>query len=408
VLVCLVYFTSMKLVIKVKLVTDHVTDILLRQTAEQYRLACNALSEIAFVTKTFDKYDLQHLAYDTLREQFKLPSQLAIRAIAEVASSYKSQLSQVKEHNRTCCCLEERRVLPLVEFAPHAAVPYDQRVMSYDAEDHISLRLLEERVSFQFQIGAKHRERLQLPKGQADLKRYGKEWFLLQTVEVEEPELQKTTNVVGADCGIATIASSHDGSKTERHPGDQVRKTRKHYAQLRRGLQHHNSKSSRRRVRKLRNKEARIIRNENHRISRRIVEQAKRTNSTIALEDLEGIRERLRVTQGQRYERLSWSYFQLQQMIVYKARLEGIPVIFVPPAYTSQTCPRCHYCSRSNRKEQRWFRCQECGYFWLADDIAAVNLRFLGGESTAQKRTVSMEEYLHRDCRKPPALAGSR
>jgi putative transposase len=397
----------MKLVVKIKLVTDPATDSLLRQTAEQYRLACNALSEIAFLTRVFYQFDLHHLAYDTLREQFQLPAQLAIRAIAEVASAYKSQQAQVKEHNRTCRP-HERRELTLVEFGSQAAVPYDQRVLSYDANDHISLRLLQARVSFRFKVGPKHRDRLQLPRGQADLKRYGKEWFLFQTVEVEESEFQETTNVVGVDCGIATLASSHDGCDTKRYPGERVRQTRKHYAQLRRGLQRHNTRSSRRRVRKLRNKEARIVRNENHVISRRIVEQAKRTNSTIALEDLEGIREGLRVRQSQRYERFSWSYFQLQQMIVYKARLEGILVIFVPPAYTSQTCSRCHYCSRDNRKEQRWFQCQECGYFWLADDNAAVNIRFLGGASTAQKRTVSMEEYLHRDCRKPPALAGGR
>jgi putative transposase len=393
----------MKLVIKIKLLTDPATDALLRQTAEAYRRACNALSEIAFLTRVFYRHDLQALAYDTVREQYKLPSQLTIRAIAEVASAYKSQLAQVKEHNRTHRP-EEQRELTQVEFAAHAAIPYDQRVMSYDAQDRICLRLLEARLSFRFKVGVRHQDRLKLPRGQADLKRLGKDWFLFQTVEVEEPELQDTSNVVGVDCGIATLASSHDGEKTERHPGQKVRQTRRHFSQLRRGLQRHNSRSSRRRVRKLRDREARIVKNENQLISRCIVEQAKRTNSSIALEDLEGIREGLRVRQGQRYERLSWSYHQLQQMIVYKARLEGIPVVFVPPAYTSQTCSRCHYCSRSNRTEPRWFRCQECGFFWLADDNAAINIRFLGGASTAQKRTVSMEEYLHRDCRKPRSL----
>jgi putative transposase len=397
---------SMKLVVKVKLITDPATDALLRQTAEQYRRACNALSEIAFLTRVFLAFDLHTLAYDTLREQYKLPAQLAIRAIAEVASAYKSQLAQVKEHNRACRP-GERRELTQVEFAPNAAIVYDQRGMSYGSDDCLSLRLLESRVSFRFQVGQKHRERLKLPRGQADLKRYGKHWFLLQTVEVEEPELQDAENCVGVDCGIATLASSHDGCQTERHPGERVRQTRKHYSQLRRSLQRHNTKSSRRRVRKLRNKEARIVRSANHLISRRIVEQAKRTNSSIVLEDLEGIREGLRVPQSQRYERFSWSYFQLQQMIVYKAMLEGIAVMFVPPQYTSQACSRCHYCSRSNRREQKWFQCQACGYFWLADDNAAVNIRFLGAESTRHKRTVSMEEYFHRDCRKLTASAVS-
>ena len=390
----------MQLVVKLKLVTDAHTDRLLRETTEQYRLACNHLSELAFTTGTFDRYDLHSLAYYPIRVLFSLPAQLVIRAIAEVCSAYKSLMAQVKEHNRSCPP-EEQRELTLVAFAPNLALPYDQRLLSYCSDDHVSLRLLDERVSLRFQVGEKRKSLLACPRGQADLKRYGKDWFLLQTITFEEPESIETTNFAGVDCGIATIASCHDGCQTQRFPGDRVRQVRRHFSQLRRGLQRHNTKSSRRRVRQLRDREGRIVGTLNHLISRRIVEQAKRTNATIVLEDLEGIFAGLRVTKGQRYERFSWSYFQLQQRIVYKARLAGIPVLFVPPAYTSQTCSRCKFCSRSNRREQAWFRCQECGLFWHADDNAAINVRFLGGESTARKRTVSMEEYCHRDCRKP-------
>jgi len=130
------------------------------------------------------------------------------------------------------------------------------------------------------------------------------------------------------------------------------------------------------------------------------VMQAKRTNSRIVLEDLEGIREGLRVPKSQRYERMSWSYFQLQQMIVYKAKLAGIPVIFVPADYTSKTCSQCHCMHDCNRVTQAWFKCRECGFCWNADDNAAMNIRFLGAASTCQKRTVCMQEVLHTDRRK--------
>ncbi|MCW3053959.1 MAG: transposase [Chthonomonadales bacterium] len=147
------------------------------------------------------------------------------------------------------------------------------------------------------------------------------------------------------------------------------------------------------------------MRDYNHLVSRRIVEQAKRTNSTIVLEDLEGVREGVKVTKSQRRERFSWAYAQLIGFIVYKAQLEGIPVLFVPPDYTSKTCSKCHYMSDANRTTQAWFQCRRCGFCWHADDNAAINIRFLGAESVRQKRQVCMQEYLHTDRRKPLASA---
>jgi transposase len=58
----------------------------------------------------------------------------------------------------------------------------------------------------------------------------------------------------------------------------------------------------------------------------------------------------------------------------------------------------------ANRLTQAWFKCKECGFCWNADDNASINIRFLGAESTCQKRTVYMQEYLHTDRRKPPGF----
>src|SRR5579864_3906029 len=92
----------MKLVIKLKLVTDKESDRLLREVTEQYRLACNHISDVAFITHVFDRFDLQCLAYYDTKECFFLPAQLVIRAIAEVCSAYQSLRSQVANHNLTC------------------------------------------------------------------------------------------------------------------------------------------------------------------------------------------------------------------------------------------------------------------------------------------------------------------
>jgi len=402
----------MKLVLKLKLLTDPETDALLRETSLEYLHVCNFLSRSAFENRTFRQFDLHRLAYHTAMATFDIPSQLVIRALANVCSSYKTLLAQIRNHNtdverfNACCQPEDRqefRVLTLIAFQPNTAVTFDQRVMLLDTEQHrVSLRTLSKRVWIAFQAGERRKHLLQYAKGQADLKRSGKDWYLFQTLEVPEAELQTTTNHLGVDIGICTVASATDGVKTVRFSGSKIRAVRNHHYQLRRGLQRHNTKSSRKRVRTLMNKESRRVRGYNHLVSRRIVEQAKRTNSTIVLEDLEGIREGVKVgDKSQRRERFSWAYAQLIGFIVYKAQQEGIPVIFVPPHYTSKTCSECHYMADANRTTQAWFQCRKCGFCWHADDNAAINIRFLGAESVRQKRPVCMQEYLHTDRRKP-------
>ncbi|MFN3429083.1 MAG: RNA-guided endonuclease TnpB family protein, partial [Candidatus Sericytochromatia bacterium] len=52
--------------------------------------ACNFVREIAQESGVRNKLTLQHLAYQAIRTRFKLPANLAIRAIARVAQSMKA------------------------------------------------------------------------------------------------------------------------------------------------------------------------------------------------------------------------------------------------------------------------------------------------------------------------------
>ena len=169
-------------------------------------------------------------------------------------------------------------------------------------KERVSIRTLSRRISLEFEVGEKRKHLLPYVKGQADLKRYGKKWYLFQIIDVPEAEPVSTANYIGVDSGICTVAPSTDGCHTLRFPGNRIRRTRSHYHELRRGLQRHNTKSSRKKVRTLRDKESRTVRDYNHVISRRIIEQAQRTNSMIVLENLDGIREGVTVRQGRRRE----------------------------------------------------------------------------------------------------------
>jgi len=95
--------------------------------------------------------------------------------------------------------------------------------------------------------------------------------------------------------------------------------------------------------------------------------------SAIGMEDLTGIRERTKVPKEFRYEHSSWAFRQLQTFVEYKAKEAGIAVIFVDPAHTSQTCPRCNHISKGNRNGLT-FRCEICGYESHADRVGAMNI----------------------------------
>lgn len=69
-----------------------------------------------------------------------------------------------------------------------------------------------------------------------------------------------------------------------------------------------------------------------------------------------------------------WSYYQLQQMIEYKAEREGITVRYIDPNYTSQKCSFCGSDEKGQRINQETFICKKCGLQLNADYNASQNI----------------------------------
>jgi len=101
----------------------------------------------------------------------------------------------------------------------------------------------------------------------------------------------------------------------------------------------------------------------------------KDTNSAIACEDLAGIGERTTARKPERSRMKGWAFYQLRQLISYKATTAGIPIIPVDPRDTSRTCPECGHCEKLNRKTRDKFECRSCGHADAADRVGARSIR---------------------------------
>jgi IS605 OrfB family transposase len=222
-------------------------------------------------------------------------------------------------------------------------------------------------------FGEYQKERFGRLKGQVDLVYRDGEFSLFAGIEVPEGSLIEPEDFLGVDLGIANLATDSDGTM---HSGAGVEKVRRKHRLQRGRLQRKGTRGARKKLKRVARKEVRFRRHENHVISRQIVQTAQRTGRGIALEDLKGIRARVTARGGDTRNRLGgWAFAQLAAFIVYKARLAGVVVEFLDPAYSSQTCAECGHCERANRKSQSEFRCKVCGHEAHADGNAARNHR---------------------------------
>jgi IS605 OrfB family transposase len=121
---------------------------------------------------------------------------------------------------------------------------------------------------------------------------------------------------------------------------------------------------------KIKRKQSRRTKHENHIVSKVIVDYAATHRRAIAIEDLG--QARAKGSKIRSYtERSQWAFCQLLQFIVYKAALRGVEVIQVHPAYSSQECSRCHRLTKPTGKK---FVCSHCGHKDHRDANAAFTL----------------------------------
>jgi putative transposase len=347
-----------KLVVQVKLLPDPTQEAAMRATLALANQAANLVAQIAWDTRVFRNHDLRKHAYAQVKA-LGLSAQPAQHVIKKVADAYK----------------RARKVR--LSFRPDAAQPYDDRCLSWQHEAQtVSIWTVAGRCKgVRFTCGDHQRAMLAHRKGESDLAYRDGGWYLYATCEVAEAPLIQPCGFLGVDLGIVNIATTSDGT---RHGGAHLNRVRHRNRRLRGKLQRKGTKSAKRLLVRRRRREARFAADTNHCIAKRIVAEAQRTGRGIALEDLTGLRGRVRLPKPQRATLHTWAFHQLGQFLAYKARRAGVVVVHIDPAYTSQTCADCGYVDEANRVDQAQFVCRSCGVAAHADWNAARNIAARG------------------------------
>ncbi|REE98028.1 RNA-guided endonuclease InsQ/TnpB family protein [Thermomonospora umbrina] len=348
----------------------------LRSTLHVCNVQANEVSRTAFERGVFRNHDLRKLTYRSVRDA-GLGSQAAQHVIKKVADAYGTLRAGIRAGNfgRPGSRRRIKAESKPITFRPDAAQPFDRRNMSLALDaGTLSLWTLNGRlkgVPFACSTSAR-RTLAECRHGESDLLCRDGKWLLLVTVEVaEQPLNEEPDGFIGVDLGIANIATTSTGYRAA---GRESSRHRARQARLRRRLQAKGTKSAKRVLKRQRRREQRRARDVNHCVSKRIVAEAERTGRGIALEDLTGIRDRVRHRRPQRAAFHSWAFHQLGNFITYKARRAGVPVVFVDPAHTSRTCADCGHRERADRVDQALFICRGCGVVAHADRNASRNI----------------------------------
>ncbi|MBB4943600.1 IS605 OrfB family transposase [Streptosporangium album] len=375
----------MKLVVRVKLLPTPEQAAALEATLRAVNDAATWVSTLAHDQRVFRDYDLRKHAYGQIKDRYGLAAQAAQHVIKKVTDAYATLHANLRNGNvgKPGSARRERVQAKPIVFRPSAAQPFDDRCLSWQMDARtVSIWTTWGRMkSVAFTASADQLKTLAAyRKGESDLVYRDGMWFLIATCDLPDVPVTDPDGFLGVDLGIADIATTDDGTH---HSGKGLNAVRHRDRELRRRLQRKNTKSAKRLLKKRRRKEARFAADTNHTIAKRIVTEATRTGQGIALEDLQGIRDRVRLRKPQRVTLHSWSFHRLGRFIAYKAARAGVALVYVDPAYTSQGCSACGHVDKKNRPDQETFLCTSCGFAEHADVNAARNIAARGVTSWA-------------------------
>ncbi|WP_326717460.1 RNA-guided endonuclease InsQ/TnpB family protein [Vagococcus jeotgali] len=198
----------------------------------------------------------------------------------------------------------------------------------------------------------------------------GNKYIAQIAVEIPEP-INTSVKTMGVDLGIKipAVCCTNDNEVKFIGNGRMNKYVRRQYNARRKELGKAKKINA---LKKSNNKEQRWMADQDHKISRDIIDFAIQKNvGIIRLEKLANIRKQTRKSRKNNRSLSNWSFYRLASYIEYKAKLVGIKVEYVNPAYTSQRCPNCGHI---NHAKDRKYDCSNCQYTGHRDIVGAKNI----------------------------------
>lgn len=375
--------TDVTLVSKVRIYPSESEAHAINSTMHLYTTVCDYVSDWVFEHRNLKQREIHDALYYAVREQFGLGSQLTQSVFKTVISKYKTIHTNHPKKKWEVKPSFNKHQIDLVYRRNYT-------VSQKDGNYVLSVSTIEGRIKnigMNFAGVTPITEGVKLGTAKVVYK-HGC-WFIHipMTFSVDTVTLDDVANIVGIDLGINFLATSYDSKgKTNFVNGKSIKHTRARYKNTRAQLQQKGTKSAKKRLKTIGQRETRWMTDINHQASKALCDRYAETPTLFVIEDLTGIRnatEKVRVRN--RYVSVSWAFHQFRQFLEYKATKNGHLVVAVDPRYTSQICPKCGHTARNNRnKKTHVFCCKKCGYTSNDDRVAAMNLHNKGIEYRMQ------------------------
>lgn len=346
----------MKLVIQVKILPTEWQTRLLDETGKQYISLVNDILNCAIACDGMPKLSSAKLKVplpSAIKDQCRLDAKSIYNKVTKPGSKHKGKFPTLRK--------------PVIVWNnQNYTVGKDYIAMPFFVEDksrRVKIAALVPDEAFELLSTSK--------RGTLRITKKGNKYIAQVAYEKAEAPLIGGQTVMGVDLGIKCPAVSVTSNNKTKFYGNgrQNKFVRRRYAKHRKKLGEAKKQKA---ISKSRNKEQRWMTDQDHKTSRAIVDEAIKQNiSTIKLESLSGIRKATRTSRKNNHSLHNWSFYRMATFIEYKARLAGINIVYVNPAYTSQTCPQC---GERHHAKDRLYVCPKCGYRDHRDRVGALNI----------------------------------
>ncbi len=329
-------------------------------TLEISSIITQSINDVGNIVGTYNKGNLHKLTYKKLRKAYPFFPSGLLQTVRDVASE------QLK-----------RNKLKKSKFKQFTSLRMDKRNLRVNLEHKIiSISSINGRLKLNFS-SHKQLEKFRDWKAVAGTLSYKKNKLFLNLVveKKHDRNIKKFKKVerglfLGIDRGINNIIVCNNNLFVN---SKRLKNIKGRYQYLKKVLQKKDTKSAKRKIKKISGKEKRFVSDTNHCLTKQLV------NSDFKIFVLENLGIEKKKKNGKKFNKKlgSWSYKQFSKYLEYKSEEKDKVVVYVKPDYTSQDCSKCGFRKKSNRNGNQ-FKCKRCGFELHSDLNASRNIVNIG------------------------------